>query len=556
MSYSLNSPVRELIDNLFSLQWCRENLVCPIQVYEKNPYTGEADKGLCIAIGNFTYLSTIGEFIKTRCKSEGLNVHFTEEETEVILSRIAEATRDHHDSATSKYVNADKNPCPNTLNKFMNIIKDAGDPNENIYGLDVDDISEFTIEEASIDFSEELNEGTWVQQAAATLLIDAALSGVSDIHVEQQANNCKVRVRQDGVMQTYASLSRMTGIQLIACLKNMALMDIGEHHTSQDGKIRRRLDGQTLEFCCTTAPGKFGEKIVMRFLNSNPAMLRLDILIRNNQVRDDFRAIINEANGIIIVSGPTGSGKSTTLAAALREIDSGELNMVTAEDPIEYDLGGNIQQFPVIRDRDQSFAKLLRTFLRQDPDVILIGETRDPEIAESCMDAAETGHLVFTTLHANSAASTVTRLMDMGIPSYKITSSLRGVLAQRLLRRVCPECSVQRPINEAESSFTGLPARTLARFATALNAGETQQCKQDGTLCSHCGGRGYKGRIGTYELLLINDEIANCIKQNKSTHEIESIAQCNGMLTLKEYAVELIAQQLTTISELQKLTQR
>ena len=308
-----------------------------------------------------------------------------------------------------------------------------------------------------------------------------------------------------------------------------------------------------MEFRCATAPGKFGEKMVMRFLNSNADMLSLDILISNEKVRHDFRSIINEANGIIIVSGPTGSGKSTTLASALREKDSGELNIVTAEDPIEYDLGGNIQQFPVIRAKGQTFSNLLRTFLRQDPDVILIGETRDPETAESSMDAAETGHLVFTTLHANSASSSLTRLMDMEVPSYKLNASLRGVLAQRLLRKVCPECSAERPINDAESHFTGLQPGTPARFANALNAEEKQQRKQEGTLCTRCNGTGYQGRVGTYELMKVNRNIREAIKQQKSTHEIESVAVQDGMLTLKTYAVDLIAKQLTTISELQKI---
>ena len=395
--------------------------------------------------------------------------------------------------------------------------------------------------------------GSKIQQAAAKILIHAARSGVSDIHVEPRQEEYKVRVRKDGVMQSYVSMPRSAGIKFTACLKNMAQMDIAERRQSQDGKIRRKFEGQTMEFRCATAPGKFGEKMVMRFLNSNSDMLSLDVLISNEEVRKEFRSIINEANGIIIVSGPTGSGKSTTLASALREKDSGELNIVTAEDPIEYDLGGNIQQFPVIRAKGQTFANLLRTFLRQDPDVVLIGETRDPETAESCMDAAETGHLILTTLHANSAASSVTRLMDMGIPSYKLNASLRGVLTQRLLRRVCPECSVQRPINEAEGYFTGLPEATPARFANALSAEEKQKRKQAGTLCNNCNGSGYKGRIGTYEMMLINKDIRECIKQNKSTHEIELIAKENGMLNLKTYAVDLIAQQLTTISELQKI---
>ena len=293
--------------------------------------------------------------------------------------------------------------------------------------------------------------------------------------------------------------------------------------------------------------------MVMRILKSDSNMLDLDMLISNEKVREQFRSIINEPNGIIIVSGPTGSGKSTTLASALREKDSGEINIITAEDPIEYELGGTIQQFPVVRAKGQTFANLLRTFLRQDPDVILIGETRDPETAESSMDAAETGHLVFTTLHANSASSSLTRLMDMEVPGYKLNASLRGVLAQRLLRKVCPECSTERPINDAESTFTGLAMGTNVRFATILSAEEKQHRKKEETLCTRCNGTGYKGRIGTYELMKVSKNIRDAIKQQKSTHEIESIATEDGMMTLKSYAIELIKKQLTTISELKKI---
>jgi len=308
-----------------------------------------------------------------------------------------------------------------------------------------------------------------------------------------------------------------------------------------------------MEFRCSTAPAKHGEKMVLRILNSNTKMLSLDNLINDEVIRNGFRSILNEANGIIIVSGPTGSGKSTTLASALREKDNGELNIVTAEDPIEYDMGGNIQQFPVLRAKGQTFANLLRTFLRQDPDVILIGETRDPETAESSMDAAETGHLVFTTLHANSAASSLTRLVDMEVPSYKLTASLRGILAQRLLRKVCPECSTERPLNDAESLFSGLKQGTPVRVASALTASEKEQRKQEGTLCTRCGGTGYQGRIGTYELLKLTKGIRDAIKQQKSTQEIEDVAVEEGMLTLKAYGVKLVANQLTTISELQKI---
>ena len=426
------------------------------------------------------------------------------------------------------------------------------DGNSEEFDFEFDDSDEQIIEDESLDLSTEML-GSKIQQAAAKILINSTRSGVSDIHVEPRQDDYKVRVRRDGVMQNYVSMPRTAGIKLTACLKNMAQMDIAERRQSQDGKIKRRFEGNSMEFRCATAPGKYGEKMVLRILNSNAEMLSLDTLISNDKVRTEFRSILSEANGIIIVSGPTGSGKSTTLASALREKDSGELNIVTAEDPIEYDLGGNIQQFPVIRAKGQSFANLLRTFLRQDPDVILIGETRDPETAESSMDAAETGHLVFTTLHANSASSSLTRLMDMEIPGYKLNASLRGVLAQRLLRKVCPSCSAERPINDAESQFTKLPVGTTVRFANALLAEEKEQRKKAGSLCTRCNGTGYQGRIGTYELMKVNGNIRDAIKQQKSTHEIESVAVDDGMLTLKTYAVDLIAKQLTTISELRKI---
>jgi len=539
--------VRQLVDKIFSLQWCRENLVVPLGT--DNNASQSSKQRLTVAIGNFSYLATIGEFIKQRADAAGYECQFIEKQAQEIQALLDHASQERLVSGNSGALNGFEFSDDAVLNALQDADDDTGNTG---FDLDFDDSDEQIIEEQAMDLATEML-GSKIQQAAAKILINSARSGVSDIHVEPRQDEYKVRVRRDGVMQSYVNMPRSAGIKLTACLKNMAQMDIAERRQSQDGKIRRRFEGQTMEFRCATAPGKYGEKMVMRFLNSNADMLSLDVLISNETVRKDFRSIINEANGIIIVSGPTGSGKSTTLASALREKDNGELNIVTAEDPIEYDLGGNIQQFPVIRAKGQTFANLLRTFLRQDPDVILIGETRDPETAESSMDAAETGHLVFTTLHANSASSSLTRLMDMEVPSYKLNASLRGVLAQRLLRKVCPECSAERPINEAESRFTGLPPGISARFANALSAEQKQQRKQEGTLCTRCNGTGYQGRIGTYELMKVNRNIREAIKQQKSTHEIESIAMQEGMLTLKTYAVDLVAKQLTTISEVQKI---
>ena len=259
---------------------------------------------------------------------------------------------------------------------------------------------------------------------------------------------------------------------------------------------------------------------------------------------------MNANNGIVIVSGPTGSGKSTTLAAALKEKDVGDTNIVTAEDPIEYDMGGDINQVQVNRAKGQTFSMILRTFLRQDPDVILIGETRDPETAESSMDAAETGHLVFTTLHANSSTSSLTRLLDMDVPKYKLNASVRGVLAQRLLRKVCTGCAMKRPITEREAIQFNIKKGTTIVYANSLSAQEKLERKEENTLCQKCLGSGYKGRIGAYELLIVDRKIQEAISKGLSDREIEKLAiEENSMLTLAQYGVELVKENLTTLSE-------
>jgi len=537
--------IRQLIDKHFSLQWCRENVIIPLGI---NIEAFPAKQRLTIAIGNFSYLATVGNFIKERAAKEGLECVFIEKPPDEIQALLDEAARERIISGEGleSYEFTD--------DAILEALKAAEvDDGNSGFDFDFDDSESQELLEETLDLSAEML-GSKIQQAAANILIHSTRSNVSDIHIEPRLEEYMIRVRRDGVMQNFVHMPRSAGIKLTACLKNMANMDIAERRASQDGKIFRRFEGQKMEFRCSTAPGKHGEKMVMRILNSDEGMLSLDVLITNENIKSQFRHIIDEANGIVIVSGPTGSGKSTTLASALREKDNGELNIVTAEDPIEYDLGGNINQFPVMRAKGQTFAHLLRTFLRQDPDVILIGETRDPETAESSMDAAETGHLVFTTLHANSASTSLTRLLDMEVPSYKLTASLRGVLAQRLLRKVCPECSSKRPINDAESRFTGLRQGTEARFATTLSAEEKEQRKQERTLCTRCNGSGYQGRIGAYELLRVNRRISDAIKQKKSTREIEDIAVEDGMVTLKAYAIDLIQNQLTTISELKKIS--
>jgi len=539
------STIRTLIDQHLSLQWCRENVVIPLKVEPNLPPKRQV---ITIAVGNISYLGTIGNTIKQRIANSGYECVFIEISPEEIQSLLDQASNERifNSEGIENYDFSEEDVIQSLI--------DASDDDDSasVLGFDFDDSDGDEIVLEEIDLSTEML-GNKIQRAAATVLIDSCKKGASDIHIEPHEKQIKIRLRRDGVLQNYVTMPKLPGLKLTACLKNMAKMDIAEKRASQDGKIRRTYESNQLDFRCSTAPGKYGEKMVLRYLNNDTNVLNLDTLIENEDVRTKFRKIINQANGIVIVSGPTGSGKSTTLASALREKDNGELNIVTAEDPIEYDMGGDIQQFPVLRAKGQTFANLLRTFLRQDPDVILIGETRDPETAESSMDAAETGHLVFTTLHANSAATSLTRLLDMEVPPYKLTASLRGILAQRLLRKVCPSCSVERPLTDTEAEFTGLRRGTPVRVATCLSAEEKNQRKSEGLLCKRCLGTGYKGRIGTYELLKVTRPVSDAIKKQLSTQEIEEIAISEGMLSLKAYAIKLIEKKLTTVSELSKI---
>ena len=534
------TSVRKLVDKFFSLQWCRDNFVVPLYEETTLPMEGRTIK---IAIANYSYLGTIASPIKERLSQSGFKCEFVErsqEEIQEILDLASEERFISGDSIELSQFDEDA---------VLEAIKETSEDSNDSFSFEFDDDDEIAIEEDTLDLAIEMMESK-IQRAAGMVLINSRKNDVSDIHIEPREEGYKIRVRKDGVMQKFMSMSRKPGIQLVACLKNMAKMDIAERRASQDGKILRKFEGNRLEFRCSTVPGKHGEKMVLRILNSDASALNLDTLIHIESVRESFRKIMNTTNGIVIVSGPTGSGKSTTLAAALKEKDTGDTNIVTAEDPIEYDMGGDINQVQVNRAKGQTFAMILRTFLRQDPDVILIGETRDPETAESSMDAAETGHLVFTTLHANSSTSSLTRLLDMEVPKYKLNASVRGVLAQRLLRKVCTGCAIKRPISENEAIEFNIKKNTSIMYANSLSAEEKLNRKKENTLCQKCQGAGYKGRVGAYELLLLDRKIQNAISKSLSDREIENLAvNDNSMLTLTQYGLELVKDHLTTLSE-------
>jgi len=535
------TSVRKLVDKFFSLQWCRDNLVVPL--YEESTSLPMDMGFIKIAIANYSYLGTLATPIQERLNQSGYKCEFVErsqEEIQGLLDLASEERFIKGDSIEISQFDEDA---------VLEAIKETSDNGDTPISLEFDaDETEQSIEEE--DLEDEMMQSK-IQNAAGKILIHSVKSDFSDIHIEPKDEGYKIRVRKDGVMQKFMTLPKRPGIQLVSCLKTMTNeMDVAEKRASQDGKILRKFQGNRLEFRCSTVPSKHGEKMVLRILKSDAATLNLDTLIHIDSVRNNFRKIMNSTNGIVIVSGPTGSGKSTTLAAALREKDNGDTNIITAEDPVEYEMGGDITQVQINRAKGQTFAAILRTFLRQDPDVILIGETRDPETAESSMDAAETGHLVFTTLHANSSCSSLTRLLDMEVPKYKLNASVRGVLAQRLLRKVCTGCGIKRPIKESEAIKFNIKKNTPIMYANSLTSEEKAIRKKENTLCQQCLGSGYKSRIGVYELLLVDRKIQNAISKGLTDRDLEKLAvNENSMLTLTQYGVELVKQHLTTISE-------
>jgi type IV pilus assembly protein PilB len=303
----------------------------------------------------------------------------------------------------------------------------------------------------------------------------------------------------------------------------------------QDGRISIRISDRTFDFRVSTVPAKFGEKIVMRVLDRTGSLLPLDKLILHAPTVEKFRWMINQPYGIIYVTGPTGSGKTTTLYSSLAEINSQEINISTVEDPIEYDLPG-LCQVQTHKDIGLDFARILRAFLRQDPDVILVGETRDQETAKIAVEAALTGHLVFTTLHTNDAPSAFTRLEEMGIEPFLMANSTVGIIAQRLARRVCQKCKKPAEVDDVTLSFFGYTRDSAPPFF-----------KGEG--CDQCSNTGYRGRVGIFEIMQMNDEIRRAVAGGAKTDTIRELSIKGGMKTLKSYAMMMMADGLTSVEE-------
>ena len=385
-----------------------------------------------------------------------------------------------------------------------------------------------------------------VVQAVGAILYASKNFGASDIHAEPLENKMRIRYRIDGVLKETYSLPKKKARAIVSRIKVMSKLDIAEKRLPQDGRIRCKLNDEILDFRVSTLPGKYGEKIVLRSLSSDSSMLKLDKLISSPSELDSVRNMGASPYGILIVVGPTGSGKSTTLYSILNERNTPEVNISTVEDPVEYTLPG-IHQVQVLREKGLDFARALRSLMRQDPDIILVGETRDKETAQTAMEAALTGHMVFTTLHANDTATAITRLNEMGIPPYLVGSSVIGVMAQRLVRKVCPACAKTKKVIDEDSLASNY---NLEKIKVAnINDNNNDSIK----VCPVCNGTGYKGRIGLYEVLKINDSIRELIMKSSTADVIRDASVKNGLKTLLDYGMELVKDQLTTIEEVERV---
>ncbi len=376
-----------------------------------------------------------------------------------------------------------------------------------------------------------------------TIINEAIKRRTSDIHIEPLENKFRLRYRIDGVLHEVSGPPKRLQGSVLSRVKIMAGMDIAEKRMPQDGRIKAKVDKKEIDLRVSSLPGIHGESIVMRILDKSSFMVGIEDLGFIPAQRKAIETLIKLPNGMLLVTGPTGSGKTTTLYAILSHINQKERKVITIEDPVEYQLDG-VNQVQVKPQIGLSFAAGLRSMLRQAPDIIMVGEIRDLETAEIAIQSALTGHLIFSTLHTNDAPSAVTRLADMGVKPYLVASTVQGVLAQRLVRTVCPSC--RKPYKPSEEEIVALSLDPIKDKELELYRG---------TGCSACGDTGYKGRLGIFEVLTLTDEIRELILNNGSNSEIYKKARESGMRTLKEDGIEKVKRGYTTIEEVMRVTQ-
>lgn len=406
------------------------------------------------------------------------------------------------------------------------------------------DLAKFENRGESIDLDEirEMAESNPVKKLLNLVLLQAIRDKSSDVHFEPFETEYKMRYRIDGVLFEMVPPPKYIALAVASRIKVMANLDIAERRLPQDGRIELLVQGRPVDLRVSVLPTMFGESVVLRVLDRGQVNLDLERL----GLRDDellvFRQLINKPHGILIVTGPTGSGKTTTLYSALRELNSPETKILTAEDPVEYDIDGLVQ-CQVRADIGLTFARCLRSFLRQDPDVVLVGEVRDLETAQISVQASLTGHLVFSTLHTNDAPSSIARLLDLGLEPFLVTATLEGIVAQRLVRRVCTNCKEEYVPTEDQLMELGLTTEDVRGRIFYYGKG-----------CEYCNNTGYRGRIGVYEIMVLDDDMRDLIMKHSSTNVLREAARKRGMRTLREAGLLSIYDGVTTLEEVVKET--
>ncbi|MBP7050089.1 MAG: Flp pilus assembly complex ATPase component TadA [Phycisphaerae bacterium] len=438
----------------------------------------------------------------------------------------------------------DRTSLENALNKLYETKQD-----DNITEL-IDEIQsdaflqEFEGRNTSIDLDElkELSESNPVKKLLNLVLLQAIRDKASDIHFEPFESEYKMRYRIDGVLYEMIPPPKYIAAALSSRIKVMASLDIAERRLPQDGRISLTVQGNPVDLRVSVLPTMFGESVVLRVLDRSQVSFDINKLgLRPNDVKT-FRTLIDKPNGIIIVTGPTGCGKTTTLYSALNELNTIDTKIITTEDPVEYDMDGmiQVQMKPAI---GLTFARCLRSILRQDPDIILVGEIRDLETAEIAAQASLTGHLVFTTLHTNDAPSSIARLLDLGVEPFLLTATIEGIVAQRLVRKICTGCKTAFEPSEAQLKDLRLTEEEIKGRKFYYGRG-----------CSRCNGTGYKGRLGVFEIMVFNEEIRELIMNRASTNVLRVAAVKAGMIQLRSNGLDAMFEGLTTIDEIAKET--
>lgn len=441
-----------------------------------------------------------------------------------------------------------------TLNKDVSIV--VTDPNAvdtlivQCYGEENSSIDDLLSEISQVDFGEEGAENDIANMANETPIIrfvnlilqQAIRDKASDIHFEPFEDQFRIRYRIDGALYEMAPPPKSLALPVISRVKVLANLNIAESRIPQDGRIKMTISGRPVDLRVSTLPTQFGESVVLRVLDKSVVNLDLEKLSMTDEIMGNIRRLVKMPNGIFIVTGPTGSGKTTTLYSALREVNTVDVKILTSEDPVEYEIDG-IMQVQINHQVGLDFARCLRAFLRQDPDKIMVGEIRDLETAQIAVQASLTGHVVLATLHTNDSPGAVTRLMDMGLEPYLIAASLEGVLGQRLVRRICPTCRTAYEPDQELIDRLGVDPIEIADKQFYFGKG-----------CADCSGSGYRGRQGLFELLLVNDALRDLITNRAPTMVLKQKAVELGMRTLRDDGLRAIFDGATTVDEVLKYT--